>query len=89
MHTRVRIEEHVDEDVTQITVFNIPGQGKAGQGRAGQGRAGQGRAGQGRAGQGKARQGKARQGRNRQQHWGVTSRPNQIKRNRQDYKYTG
>ncbi len=34
---------------------------------------------------GKARQGKA----DRQEHRGVTSRPDESKLNRQDYKYTG
>ncbi len=37
----------------------------------------------------KARQGRTRQDRHRREHQGVTSRPDQIKLNRQDYKYTG
>ncbi len=34
VHTRGRIEEHGDEDITQMTVFNDSKQGRARQGKA-------------------------------------------------------
>ncbi len=33
VHTRGRIEEHTDEDVTQINIFNDSKQGRARQGK--------------------------------------------------------